>query len=1551
MDRPQHQSHRPPRPGYERSHKTADGGPNSLLKRSSRLESIASLSDLNPGPHDLGPAPAMTTSQRTSKDSSPSSLSTSLPPSPGGFSSWSPTPPSSAALSAMPSPSLPHRALGASLASSPSMNSLAHPVGGGGGAGGPGPGGVHSFTANKPTSVHSSSASSTRTNTGFVVTSRSKHYVPPPDSPGPPFLMAKSPFYRSTPPGSRDNSRNNSRNNSREVSPTRSSGRGSIDREQRSPTSAGGSGGARTSPFPPPHASTSTGFGAAMSLAAVAGVAFAPSLAPMRRGSSPAAFPSSPVLGSSTGAGTGPGPSSALSRGYVSGADGPVAAEPKTTRTLSSSIDSKGRRMVNQYVRLKTIGQGSHGKVWLCAEPSDDVDDDELREEALGGGGGDDVRRRSSTASAVQRQRRGSEDPHAAAGAGPGAGGDGRGSRRRPRTATERWEADIDAGRVRYCAIKSVARDGPGGAKGHRSLRLAAQSKASATSGSRKQSSQGSGGIGADDKVKREVAIMKRLDHPNIVRLKEVIDDVKSRKVFMVLEFMAGGQVEWQDDNKQPTMTVDEARRTFRDVVLGLEYLHYQGIIHRDIKPANLLWTEDHSTVKISDFGVSHVSEALMRCSDDDDRRDHACHGEDDKALRKTAGSPAFFAPELCFPAEATPTPTAHYGSSAALSRMGTRDSVGLNSVRGDAESETYFPRGVDGTRLTPTSSGANFTPPTSPNGLPLSTVVISRPLPPPSPSKPRTRPPVGRGIDVWALGVTLYCLLFGDTPFTARTEYELYNVIVREGIRVPEKMGREGAWTGVGQGWPGCGTGEEGREVVDLLGRLLEKDPTKRITLEEVKKHPWVLRNLSNPDSWLRATDLAQTTHVTVTEDDVEHATQQRSAGTDALLPPIRNRPGIKRALNAALARFPAFARIKSTRTTASTNSEETAGVATAHERDREREQRSRSKSNSSTGHSVGGGEGHGGPGTGSSTLVSDSPASGSVSRQPSDGGANFERRGKSREGGGGFGMDLRRIISGGRDGTGQSSGTASPAMGSGHRGGWGNRSFRKTPSMEPHPPPGLPELSRSISSSSVLGTSPNSGNASRSHFSHHFFGRKVSDTEPAAARSSASSSAMPSPSVTAGGRSSGFSSSPWAGSDTESAAQAAKGGRSLSRMLSRLHSHGGAGTPGSSSATSANASVRSGHSGARQFSGSTDGGGSDDHHGSQLHSRVVSAQSLSPGVSPHVIEQYEAAGATRDQYDALGRLVVQRGSKDRSASGASSGDRLSFKAGLDAAKAELDATEDDDGQIDLTEFEYSDSDDDLDDDDDDDDDDDLDDFMQPPLAQGNHLSGWNYPGFADFQMGPRTPLATTGADAGTAATSAAYLSPTHTPPTDDVEQGDDVEDGKVGPRSTPDAAAASSPPPAPAQPPSPPYVPYADSVSFQLCPLDLDFESLGFYGSSSARRSEASDDQTPIAAVPAHSVNSPSAAALSAGLQIPIPPPPTLAEAYASSTRSRSPRDGSIRGVSLDPPSPRKASAALDAWGDEDEDGDEEEILVVPRRRRAATLQGLGGVPTSPR
>ncbi|BGO90249.1 hypothetical protein NBRC10512_004770 [Rhodotorula toruloides] len=1242
----------------------------------------------------------------------------------------------------------------------------------------------------------------TRDRDGFVVTSRPKYWQPPPNSPGPPAIMAANPFYRSSPSSSRANSRANSTNTSanNSASSSRANSRERARRQQRELADK-----ARA--------------------ALLAAGAVSPPLG-TRRGSSPAAL-------------TGIDPANA----------------PKTTLHLSSSIDSKGRRMVNQYVRLKTIGQGSHGKVWLCAEPSvpeegedDEVDIDEGEEkEELA----DETERAEGTST-------------------------GRSRRRRKRTPSERWEADIDAGRVKYCAIKSVAREGPGGPKGSRSLRLAAQSKTS-----KKASTQESGGIGADDKVKREVAIMKRLDHPNIVRLKEVIDDAKSKKVFMVLEFMAGGQIVWQDDNKQPTMTVDEARRTFRDVVLGLEYLHYQGIIHRDIKPANLLWTEDHSTVKISDFGVSHVSEALLRCSPDDDP---VCEGDDEKALRKTAGSPAFFAPELCFPVEW------HAGGAASIRGMGlyaTRDSRMMMATNATSRSmDTYFPRGIEGAHLTPSSGGAAYSPPTSPNGIPLSSVTISAPLPPTSPNHPRTRPPVGKGIDIWALGVTLYCLLFGDTPFNARTEYELYNVIVKEGIRVPERMGREGQWTGVGKGWDGAGDGVEGRETVDLLGRLLEKDPTKRITLEEVKKHPWVLRNLSNPESWLRATDPAKIHHVTITDEDVQHATQER--GRVASIPPIRNRPGIRRALNAALAKFPAFARIKSTRTSASTNSDEMVKGGAGR--------RSRSKSNSSGGH------GFGGAWTAepSPALASTSVPSTTVSRQPSDGGGAPLKSGKSKHSYE-HGVDLRRIISGSGAHESSSSGAPrSPSPVHGHRGGWAARR-KVTPSDSPSGPSGptspnplltsgFPELSRSVSTSSIMGSGTTSG--SRSAFSNHFFSRKPSDSDTTGAKSANSS--IPSPAA----RSSGFSPSPWAGSDTESNANG-KSGRSISRMLGRL-----SGGDKSSGATSTTGSIRSRsdareRESSRQLSGSTE-------------------DSFDAGIAPGLVERLEAAGTTRDQYDALGRLVVGRKGSAGSTS-THSRRRASIASGRSAARAELDAT---DGEIDLTEFEYSDS------DDYDDDDDDLDDFMRPPIAHADHFSGWKQD-FGDFKFGVRSP--SDDANVGRSVVEDYALSPAGTPPTDELDALEE-EDGKIGTESTPSAAAASRPHVSPLRDF---HVPYADAVSFQLCPLDIEEYMATPRGSVPV--------STPSGAT-ATSATSPTPLAIPPAMQ-PVDCPPRI-----DTGRAHSPRDGSIRGVSLDPPSPRKAhQPALGQWDDEDCDGEEEEILVVPRRRRAATLSG--NPPTSPR
>ncbi|KDN52181.1 kinase-like protein, partial [Tilletiaria anomala UBC 951] len=318
-----------------------------------------------------------------------------------------------------------------------------------------------------------------------------------------------------------------------------------------------------------------------------------------------------------------------------------------------------------------------------------------------------------------------------------------------------------------------------------------------------------------DKKVKREIAIMKKCQHENIVRLREVIDDPQSKKIFMVLEYMAGGEVQWKDEQGRPTLTVDEARRTFRDVVLGLEYLHYQGIIHRDIKPANLLWNEEKH-VKISDFGVSHYSYALLVASGG---LPSSGSGEtndpsltDDRELAKTAGSPAFFAPELCLAGEAPLT-------SSSLKERGGNSTSTISPSHDPVHSGFPFNNG-------PSSGGATAASAPAPRG-----------------------PKITKAIDVWALGVTLYCLLFGELPFTAPSEFALFNVIPNDDYKLPVYMGADNVRVGPRK------PREDARQLRDLIDRLLEKDPEQRIKLEAVKKHPWVTRGLHDAPAWLIAT------------------------------------------------------------------------------------------------------------------------------------------------------------------------------------------------------------------------------------------------------------------------------------------------------------------------------------------------------------------------------------------------------------------------------------------------------------------------------------------------------------------------------------------------------------------------------------------------------------------------------------------------------------------------------------------------------------------------
>ncbi|KAM7399110.1 hypothetical protein PAMP_018402 [Pampus punctatissimus] len=244
------------------------------------------------------------------------------------------------------------------------------------------------------------------------------------------------------------------------------------------------------------------------------------------------------------------------------------------------------------------------------------------------------------------------------------------------------------------------------------------------------------------ERVYKEIAILKKLYHPNVVKLVEVLDDPQEDGLHMAFELMPKGPVmEVPTDNP---FTEEQARFYFRDLVLGTEYLHYHKIIHRDIKPSNLLLGDD-GHVKIADFGVSNEFEGS------------------DALLSSTAGTPAFMAPEMM------------------------------------TENEQSFS---------------------------------------------------GKALDVWAMGVTLYCFVFGKCPFYDEYIVSLHNKIKNKPVEFPEI--------------PSIST-----ELKELIERMLDKNPETRITIPEIKLDPWVTENDSDP----LPPEEEHCTAVEVTEEEVQNS------------------------------------------------------------------------------------------------------------------------------------------------------------------------------------------------------------------------------------------------------------------------------------------------------------------------------------------------------------------------------------------------------------------------------------------------------------------------------------------------------------------------------------------------------------------------------------------------------------------------------------------------------------------------------------------------------
>ncbi|XP_035636730.1 serine/threonine-protein kinase MARK2-like isoform X11 [Oncorhynchus keta] len=103
-------------------------------------------------------------------------------------------------------------------------------------------------------------------------------------------------------------------------------------------------------------------------------------------------------------------------------------------------------------------------------------------------------------------------------------------------------------------------------------------------------------------KLFREVRIMKLLNHPNIVKLFEVIETEKT--LYLIMEYASGGEV-FDYLVAHGRMKEKEARAKFRQIVSAVQYCHQKCIVHRDLKAENLLLDADMN-IKIADFGFSN---------------------------------------------------------------------------------------------------------------------------------------------------------------------------------------------------------------------------------------------------------------------------------------------------------------------------------------------------------------------------------------------------------------------------------------------------------------------------------------------------------------------------------------------------------------------------------------------------------------------------------------------------------------------------------------------------------------------------------------------------------------------------------------------------------------------------------------------------------------------------------------------------------------------------------------------------------------------------------
>lgn len=288
--------------------------------------------------------------------------------------------------------------------------------------------------------------------------------------------------------------------------------------------------------------------------------------------------------------------------------------------------------------------------------------------------------------------------------------------------------------------------------------------------------------------LEREIILLRLLDHPYIIKLYNVLYASSTDMAYLMMEFADCGTLE-EAINNHVKLDEKTIASIFYQISLALLYLHSNRIVHRDVKPSNILLFSD-GTAKISDLGISHFEESA----------------------ESVCGTPLYQAPDLFEGVHSDLFEESEVSQS--------------NNDDFDKKINILKENMINGKSISIAKSKSsninckdnNKNEKRKKNDQIYSNLNDDKVL-----NEWKIDPKKG---DVWSLGISMYQAAYGVLPYDGRNVYEIVNNINNSPLVIPKIKGKQFSPL-----------------FVDLIKKMLEKKPSKRLSMIEVINHPFFIR------------------------------------------------------------------------------------------------------------------------------------------------------------------------------------------------------------------------------------------------------------------------------------------------------------------------------------------------------------------------------------------------------------------------------------------------------------------------------------------------------------------------------------------------------------------------------------------------------------------------------------------------------------------------------------------------------------------------------------